>query len=111
MLGRTKDEHLRNARHLQVVKGGIASLLVIFLMYAGQQGKQHAKLQGRLQDLTLVSDQLQHKLEDEQSSVSTTSNPQLVGLASNLKVLLSQFEADYPLHKFSQAESLEIRLS
>src|SRR5688572_24943910 len=84
------------------VKGIIALLLVLLLMYAGFRGRQHARLQARLQDITIVRDQLQRTLDGSQKTAEQ---------AADLKARLQQFESIYSAGELSAVESLDLRSS
>src|SRR5262245_49470782 len=126
ILGRTQDPHLAKRRRFQRAKAAIAFFFVVLLMSIGLQGRQHARLQGRLQDITLVRDQLQQKLDDEPRSIEPfvgvpgtdanasrppLSNPQIRALVGAMRLRLEKFDSDYGSGKLSGIESLEIRLS
>ena len=58
--------HLANRSRFKIVKAAIAFSSVLLLMYAGFNGRQHAILQAKLADITVVCDQLQQQLDDDQ---------------------------------------------
>jgi tetratricopeptide (TPR) repeat protein len=94
----------REWRRFQIIKVGIALLFVVALTYVGFQGRQHARLQAKLSDLSVVCDRLQQELDEE-------SNNQIGQLLNILKARFDEFEADYTARKLSPIENLELRIA
>jgi tetratricopeptide (TPR) repeat protein len=125
--GSAQDEHLAIRRRFKIAKVAIAFLFALVLMYAGFQGRQHARLQVRLNEITLLRDQLQQTLDDEQKPAERlvggvrataadtgrppSSNDQVKALAYTLKTRLGPFDADYSPRQLSEVERWELRLS
>ncbi len=85
------------------MKIAIAFIIGLLLMYAGLQGRRHARIQAMLNDIAAVRDQVQRRLDDEQ--------PVQTPLVNGLKGGLRQFESIYSARKLSKMEDLEVRLS
>jgi tetratricopeptide (TPR) repeat protein len=104
----------------------VVALAVIFgLLGMGWQGRNRARLQGRVQDLAAVRAQLQAALEEEHLTVapwrspgSTNQNAERLrvsdstplSLATTLKAKLDQLAAEYSPSRLSPEQSWEIRL-
>ena len=111
---RPQDEPLAKRQRFQIIKVAVASFGVLLLMYAGFQGRQHARLQLKLNEITAVRDQLQRRLNDPQISstgLPSSANAQVAPLANGLKALLEQFDLDDNPRQLSEPERLELRLS
>jgi tetratricopeptide (TPR) repeat protein len=125
--GHTHDQPLAKQRRFKMAKAAIAIFFILLLLSAGLQGRRHARLQARFDDITQVRDQLQQKLDDEQRpteqlaaglqgtktspSRPPLSNPQVTALVRALQARLDQLNRDYGPGKLTEAESWEIRLS
>ena len=111
---RPHDEPLAKRQRFQIVKVAAASLCVLLLLYAGFQGRQHARVQVKLNEITAVRDQLQRRLNDPQISstgLPSSANAQVAPVANGLKVLLEQFDLENSPRQLSEPERLELRLS
>jgi tetratricopeptide (TPR) repeat protein len=84
------------------MKIAIAFIIGLALMYAGLQGRQHARAQAMLNDIAGVRDQVQRRLDDEQ--------PVQTPLVNGLKGGLRQFESVYNPRQLSKTQDLEMRL-
>lgn len=98
-----KDDNRARRRRI-ILKNALAFLIVLLLMVAGLKGRQHARLQGRVEDVTAVRDQLQRSLDDEHQKLAQA-------LANGLKARLRQFDGMYNARELPKTEDLEIRLS
>lgn len=92
-----------------MAKPAVASLIILLLMFAGFRGRQYARLQARLADVTTVRDQLQRKM-DGAPKTAEKAVP-LTALIAALRTRLGQFEAVYVPNKLPRPEHLELRLS
>lgn len=90
-----------------IVKAVVAFLFLFLLLSFGFRGRQHARVQAKLEDITVIRDQLQQKLEDGQRPAE---NFEAGTMASALKARLGEFESDHPPGQLSAAENLELRL-
>ena len=117
-----KDGYLARRRRFQMAKLAVALFFAFVLMYVGLHGKQHAGVQARLNDLALLRDQLQQKLDNDQlvgcvprtrtnSTWSPSSDPAVGALVSAFKARLWQFDADYSQARLSEVERFELRLT
>ena len=112
---------------MKVGKTAAAFLSGLLLLYIGHRGRQHATLQARLHEFTLVCEQLQQKLDEAQTPTEALEadvqakpsnalralapDPQRTTLVDALKTGLRQFDLDFSPTRLSEVESLEIRLS
>lgn len=112
---------------LQLAKYGVALLCVLLLMYGGLQGRQQARLQARVDEITPLRDELQRKLDQDHKAIdqvlggaadtnvnsgrSLLLKSQIQGLIGSLKAKLEQFDYDHGPAKLPEREDLELRLS
>jgi len=111
---RPQDEQLAKRQRFQIIKVAVASLFALLLFYAGFEGRQHARLQVKLNEIAAVRDQLQRRLNDlETNSIvpPSSSNVQVAPLVNTLKTLIEQFDFDHRPTELSEVEQLELRLS
>jgi hypothetical protein len=111
---RPQDEPFAKRQRFQIIKIAVAGVFVLLLMSAGFQGRQHARLQVKLNEITAVRDQLRRRLNDLQTNspgLPTSSNLQAESLVNALKARLDQFDFDHRPRALSEAEHLELRLS
>lgn len=111
---RPQDEQLAKRQRSQIIKVAVASSFVLLLFYAGFEGRQHARLQVQLNEITAIRDQLQRRLNAPQTNdtgLPSSSNPQVAPSANGLKALLEQFDFDHRPGELSKVEQLELRLS
>lgn len=93
------------------------------LLYLGQEGRKHSRIQARLGELAIVRDQLQQQLDDQSILMGRLmsayqviptepfpSGSQFSEPLNRLKVGLGQFEAEYRSTKLTPDEKLELRL-
>ena len=127
ILGHIKDAHVAKHRYLKHIKVAVASLLGIIFLSVGFQGRQHARLQAKLHDITDARDQLLHELDEEQmstdplvggvrgtnahSSPAPSSSPKVTAFAGALKQQLGRFDYEYGSRRLPEIESLDLRLS
>jgi len=123
----TEDARLAKRRRITMTKAAIALLFVLALMSIGFRGRQHARLQARLKEISRVGLLIQRKLDDEQTpaeqlvgaargttnyaSPPASSNNQVEAGVNNLKLGIGRFESDYRPRLFSEVESLDLRLA
>jgi tetratricopeptide (TPR) repeat protein len=119
-----QDEDLARRRRFDLAKVAVASLFVLVLLYLGLQGRQYARTQAKLDDITRVRHQLELAFDYEQglperfpdglgntntiASRPAISTPQARRLLNALHTLLQEF---YYKGRLSDVESLELRLS
>ena len=111
---RPPDAELAKRQRFQIIKAGIASLFVLLLMYAGFQGRRHARLQVQLNEVTALRDQLQRRLNDPQTNspaLPSSFDVRVAPLVNGLKALLEQFDFDHRPGELSVIEHLDLRLS
>jgi hypothetical protein len=111
---RPQDEQFAKRQRFQIIKVAVACLLVLLLMSAGFRGRQHARLQVKLNEITAVRDQLRRHLNDLQTNspgLPTSSNLQAESLVNALKARLDQFDFDHRPRELSEAEHLDLRLT
>jgi len=126
IVAHTKDVKLAKRRRFNLLKVALAVSAVLALMYAGLQGRQHARLQARVQAISLVRDRLQQKLDEQTSTeqfVGTvhgttteashrpSADEQIKSLISTLNIRLGQFDSDYGPDRLGEVEGLDVRLS
>jgi len=123
---RTTEEQLAKRQRFEILKAASAILFALLLLYSGFQGRKHTRLQARLNEILLVRDQLQQKLDGEQNpsehlgavprtntnaSQRPLSNPAVTALVSELNTRIGQFDSERRSERLSEAENLGIRLS
>src|SRR5260221_10325975 len=68
ILNRTKNENVARQRRYRMTKGGFAIFCVVVLLSAGYRGRHQARLQAQVDDIKLVCNRLQQKLDEAESS-------------------------------------------
>jgi tetratricopeptide (TPR) repeat protein len=125
---RSTGQDVARRRRFNAAKLVVALISALLLMAFGWKGRQHARVQARLNEILGLREQLQQQLDNEGRSIvsfalvgtetaerssqsSQESNPQVKSLSATLQTTLGQFQSDYRSRALSEIENLEIRLA
>jgi tetratricopeptide (TPR) repeat protein len=109
-------------QRFQVVKLSLACALLLILLYSGLRGRQRVLFQARVDELTLICNQLQHRLDEVPSATEKligsagaigqppASSQDVQSLINTLKSRLSQFDSDFGSSRLSTTQREDIRV-
>jgi tetratricopeptide (TPR) repeat protein len=122
----TTDYRSKNgisATPFEMAKNAIALGLVLLLAFMGVRGREQALLQARINEVTLLRDQLLEKMDEDPGvtlqvlrPIPPASSPGLINkeirdVSEALRTQLGRFKSDYDPRQLARSDRLEIQLS